>query len=821
MRDDSAKAVMTTGKAPFDFVEDMPHDGWRKQLSYVVDMYVQNITYFTKESVVFWYRPNPATACGHGDTTANTASQLQLEFPAAGAMQDRVFYNVLLSKDAQVRVSIGGVTQTGTWMQTPDNGIGIYHGSVPFSGHTGSVTIEVVRAGKVLMTSSGRAITADCSKTSSLVNWNAWVGSGESSETIFGLPDLLDFKVCVNGTGAYNFAGLCENSCRLGYCPLGACLCRQMGDQKEWPNATGIQGYPAAGLGASYSGLCSYDCNYGYCPEEACATVSSPLTIPTVSPFLPPACTAGTGSGQWEGLCKYACNFGMCPSQICTCTAQGSLVVPPPIIRDTKGYAEGGVKDWGLCEFACPRGYCPPGACNQKANGGTGDPVYIDPWIWGPEDPDPTPVVGCDPPCLVVLPPYTLPAPTTMTCPPLTTTFTKSWTIGEAGVAAVSTITFSDITTTQVPVSNINITLGDTNSKTFDVTPSVYCTATIVANNDKCPSDASTSCSQTYLISSTPKPSITVPSKSKSRVSFTSTSTATPTCTHAGGCGGKASKGEGGSNGGCLGLACPPGSGPVKGGSDGVGGGGGGGGDGENDDCTSSTTVTDTTVFCTLSASPGSKTMDTTCSTTEYETTTGCSLKPITTTSYTSEGCPTLPPYVPPVTGAGGTVPTPGPDDPRGYVLNTGTYTWGAMGESPTSTQASNTAVPTGSAGKPASHEIQWWRQDYQDDADPPKWAYSIWSYYGYDGNVDNNCNNNPSWNVFYDQALYAGIPDTIERVLVYNEWCKFTKSDMKLHCPSWADAICSDITETVGGTCEISTTLKQYYNGLVRCKWS
>lgn len=114
-----------------------------------------------------------------------------------------------------------------------------------------------------------------------------------------------------------------------------------------------------------------------------------------------------------------------------------------------------------------------------------------------------------------------------------------------------------------------------------------------------------------------------------------------------------------------------------------------------------------------------------------------------------------------------------------------------------------------------------WWRQDYQDDAETPKWAYSIWSYYGYDGNVDNNCNNNPSWSVFYDQDLYAGIPDTTERVLVYNQWCKFTKSDMKLHCPSWADAICSDITETVGGTCEISATLKQCYNGLVRCKWS
>lgn len=222
-------------------------------------------------------------------------------------------------------------------------------------------------------------------------------------------------------------------------------------------------------------------------------------------------------------------------------------------------------------------------------------------------------------------------------------------------------------------------------------------------------------------------------------------------CSRAGGCGGKASKGEGGSIGACLGLACPPGTGPVKGGSEGTG---GVGGDGENN----------------------------------------------------------LPPYVPPATDANGIVPTPDPDDPQGYAVDTGTFNLGATGESPNSTQAeaSNKTVPTASAGQPPSHEIQWWRQDYQDDSQPPAWAYSIRVYYGYDGDVAKSCNNNPSWSVFDDDALYAGIPDTIERVLVYKEWCRFSKSDMKLHCPRWADATCFDITQTMRGTCEISTTLNQ-----------
>lgn len=137
----------------------------------------------------------------------------------------------------------------------------------------------------------------------------------------------------------------------------------------------------------------------------------------------------------------------MCPTQICTCTATGTLNPAPPVVSDTTGFGVNGVNDWGLCNFACPRGYCPPGACDQTPNGGSGVPAYIDPGIW--TNPDPIPIVGCPPPCVVVLPDYTLATPTTLSCAPLTTTFTESWVIGSASTT-VTTLLFDPIIASKV-----------------------------------------------------------------------------------------------------------------------------------------------------------------------------------------------------------------------------------------------------------------------------------------------------------------------------------------------------------------------------------
>jgi hypothetical protein len=151
-----------------------------------------------------------------------------------------------------------------------------------------------------------------------VTDWNAWVGQA-SGRTVNTSPALgLDEQVCIEGTGVGNYAGLCSFACRYGYCPLGACTCIRMGKQvplptKETTPGWGTIGYPAEGLDATYSGLCGFDCFYGYCPAGACGTTKYPLTVPNVSPFLPNACTGGTGEGNLASLCSYGCGFGFCP----------------------------------------------------------------------------------------------------------------------------------------------------------------------------------------------------------------------------------------------------------------------------------------------------------------------------------------------------------------------------------------------------------------------------------------------------------------------------------------------------------------------------
>lgn len=428
---DEALGAFNVGKAPFNYAKNMPHDGWRQFLPYVIDTYKNGISTITSEGIVAWYRLNPSTACGSGGTSGNTASQLQIEFPPDDIVEDRIFFSALLGSPADVTVSIGGQSLTGIWRNVPDQGIGVWQGWVPITG-VGDVVVTLSRDGTTIAQFNGEAITNDCS----LVNWNAWVGNASSSSAISVTPSTsLDESVCVNGTGAYNFAGICEFACTYGYCPWTACTCTEMGIPRLKPNATGVQGYPIAGEDASYAGLCSFDCSYGYCPDTACGIVSAPLSTPTVSDFSPPACIGGTGEGNLMGLCSYGCQFGFCPIDGCTCTAEGALVTPPAATSTISGIAVDPAAPSvtsSLCSFACERGYCPSGACtttsaaatataNPTSGPGSGD-VYVDPSIWG----DPEPVVGCIPPCNMIFPPYSLLEPTVIVFPPWTTTLTPT-----------------------------------------------------------------------------------------------------------------------------------------------------------------------------------------------------------------------------------------------------------------------------------------------------------------------------------------------------------------------------------------------------------
>lgn len=297
-----------------------------------------------------------------------------------------------------------------------------------------------------------------------------------------------------------------------------------MGKQKPLPEAQNVDGYPAAGLDDNYDGLCAFACNYGYCPAGVCVTGSKPpLSTPTVSPFTPDACTSGTGGGSFVGLCSYACNFGFCPIAICTCLTQGPLHVPPEANVTITGNPIGGINDHGLCTFACSRGYCPPDTCVQSSGSGgpgrDGSPVTIDPTVWQ----EPVPIASCIPPCVLVLPPYSLPTPTTISFPPITTTFTVK---GRSTSTTVVTVSFPPVTTTRIPVFNLNITASSVDHIIYTITPSILPTAKIIVYDDTTPIPITVTSTpdggtKTYpQVSSTPR-----------GISFTSTTPPGPTCT--------------------------------------------------------------------------------------------------------------------------------------------------------------------------------------------------------------------------------------------------------------------------------------------------
>ncbi|KAJ5998516.1 hypothetical protein N7451_006326 [Penicillium sp. IBT 35674x] len=203
---DKAMEAFQIGEAPFNYVTDMPHDGWRETLPFWIDMYKSGSAEVTEEKIVAWYRTSPAAACGSGGTSGNTASQLQIEFPPDEMAQDRIFFSAVLGSFSGAVVSIGGSAQGVGWSIVPDDDVGIYHGSVPFDGRTGPVSVSLQRDNKIIATITGESISAGCPH--GIQNWNAWVGSASAGDKISARPNLLlSEQTCANGTGAYNFAG--------------------------------------------------------------------------------------------------------------------------------------------------------------------------------------------------------------------------------------------------------------------------------------------------------------------------------------------------------------------------------------------------------------------------------------------------------------------------------------------------------------------------------------------------------------------------------------------------------------------------------------
>ncbi|KAJ5889283.1 hypothetical protein N7504_010093 [Penicillium tannophilum] len=377
---DSAYTAFVTGEAPYNYVLDMPHDGWRAFLPWLIETYKSNISTIEQEGLQGWYRLNAAGNCARdGGTTGNTASQLQLEYYPYEIPQNKIFFSALLGSSADVAVTIGGTAMDAKWNSTPSGGAGIYHGYVDFIDEYGAVEIEISRDGSKIAGFTGSEIAETCATPGYIENWNAWVGSAMSSESISVTPEnSLSDEVCVEGWGVGNFGGLCSFTCGLGYCPVGACLCKKMGPQPTLPDSLGVVGYPIAGETSDYSGLCAFSCNYGYCPSSACGTTEVALTTTTVSPFTPDTCTGGEGDENLAGLCSYSCNYGFCPIHNCTCTSTGPLNASPAANTSIYGFYNGVGTDSGLCDFACERGYCPSPTCLDTEDTGDDELVCTD-----------------------------------------------------------------------------------------------------------------------------------------------------------------------------------------------------------------------------------------------------------------------------------------------------------------------------------------------------------------------------------------------------------------------------------------------------------
>ncbi|OJJ84598.1 glycoside hydrolase family 71 protein, partial [Aspergillus glaucus CBS 516.65] len=399
-------------QASVNYARDIPHDGWRLILPYLIDTYKTGIATVQRESLIAWHRLQPAQVCSDGNTTGNTAGYFQYEFAPLSIVQDRIFFSAVLTAWANVSVQIGNAVLTPEWKYVPEGEVGLYHGSVSFSGHTGTTIVNIWRSGKIIAAAYGNTITNDCSKTGNRTNWNAWVGLGQTPWNVSATQKLsIQDQACINGTGWDELKTICEWTCSYGYCPLNTCYCTTMGTPQKPLDGVGMIGYPVPGKDDRYIPLCAWSCANGYCPQALCGTQQVTPVPRNDTWCLHDTCTSGTGEGKLEALCQFSCAYGYCPMHSCQCKETGPLVGAPsgkPVLVTVKPWLDPFLYE-GLCNFACSHGYCPSAICDGPTMiGGLGDVVYLDPGVWS----DPAPTVTCSPPCTFVPAPLTLGTPT-------------------------------------------------------------------------------------------------------------------------------------------------------------------------------------------------------------------------------------------------------------------------------------------------------------------------------------------------------------------------------------------------------------------------
>lgn len=71
---DNAIAAFGIGEALYNYVLGYPHDAWRDQLPFLIDLYKTGSALIGTDIVTFWYRPNLVSSYSSANTIVNTAS---------------------------------------------------------------------------------------------------------------------------------------------------------------------------------------------------------------------------------------------------------------------------------------------------------------------------------------------------------------------------------------------------------------------------------------------------------------------------------------------------------------------------------------------------------------------------------------------------------------------------------------------------------------------------------------------------------------------------------------------------------------------------
>ncbi|KAJ5224090.1 hypothetical protein N7468_008632 [Penicillium chermesinum] len=87
-------------KGSYNYARGMPHDGWRLQLPFAIDVYKNGTASVKQESLVMWYRTQSESACGN-------KSSVDDDLKKAGAHKNQIFFSALLGSNASIKATFG------------------------------------------------------------------------------------------------------------------------------------------------------------------------------------------------------------------------------------------------------------------------------------------------------------------------------------------------------------------------------------------------------------------------------------------------------------------------------------------------------------------------------------------------------------------------------------------------------------------------------------------------------------------------------------------------------------------------------------------